>query len=334
MMDVDLVYLWVDGNDPDWMARKAAFEGAPVGNDEANCKARWIDNEELRYSLRSAQRFAPWIRRVFIVTDGQTPAWLDTDNPKVRVVDHGEIMPPEARPCFNSAVIEWFLHRIPGLAEHFLYANDDMFFGAPVGPEFFFDPGGRPFVRLVPKGAGKLRYVVKKATGIGFGYYRRSLFRAANEVERVTGRYYSAVPHHNIDAYRVSDNRTVAERVFADRVAAMTGHHFRTEGDLQRVAMSYWAMATGRAVEKPVRGKNESVRVKIHKPGALEDMRRHSPALFCLNDSQRASDDDRARIGPFLEGLFPVPSDFEKAGTGAGAGAGGADGDPYPLTRR
>ncbi len=314
MMDIDLVYLWVDGGDPAWMARKAAFEGRSVDNDEANCKARWVDNEELRYSLRSARRFAPWIRRVFIVTDGQTPAWLDTTNPRVRVVDHSEILPAQARPCFNSAVIEWFLYRIPGLAEHFIYANDDTFFGAPVGPEFFFDADGRPVVRLVPKPWGKMRHVVKKATGIGFGYYRRSLFRAASEVERVTGRYYSGVPHHNIDAYRVSDNRHVAQEVFADPVAEMMDHHFRTEGDLQRMAISCWGLATGRAVAKPVVGKNESMRVKIHKPGAMEAMRRHSPALFCLNDSQRASDEDRARIGPFLEELFPEPSEFEKPG--------------------
>ncbi len=317
-MDIDLVYLWVDGSDPAWMARKRAAcgieETAEKGASETDCKARWIDNEELRYSLRSAEKFAPWVRLVFIVTDGQTPAWLDTSNPRVRVVDHSEILPPEALPCFNSVVIEYFLHRIPGLAEHFIYANDDTFFGAPVAPEFFFDADGRPIVRLVPKAFGKLRYAVKRASGIGFGYYRRSLFLAAREVERLTGRYYSAVPHHNIDAYRVSDYQLVTETLLADRVAGMLHHHMRTEGDLQRVAISYWALATGRAVEKPVRGKSESVRVKIHKPGAMEDMRRHSPALFCLNDSQRASDDDRARIRPFLEGLFPEPSEFEKPG--------------------
>ncbi len=312
-----MVYLWVDGSDPAWMARKRAacgIEEPAEGSSETNCKARWTDNQELRYSLRSAERFAPWIRRIFIVTDGQTPAWLDTTNPRVTVVDHSEILPPEARPCFNSAVIEYFLYRIPGLSEYFLYANDDMFFGAPVEPGFFFDADGRPFVRLIPKVWGKLRYVVKKALGVGIGYYRRSVFLAAHEVERVSGRYYSAIPHHNIDAYRLSDNRQVAEEVFADKVAAMLPHHIRTDGDLQRVALSYWALATGRAIEKPVTGKHESVRIKLHKPRNLDVIRRYSPTLFCLNDSQRVTDDDRARIRPFLEELFPEPSAFEKAG--------------------
>jgi hypothetical protein len=310
-MEIDLVYLWVDGSDPEWQARKRAFTGEGTGSGETTSKARWSDNEELRYSLRSAQMYAPWIRRIFIVTDGQTPAWLDTSNPRVQIVNQNDILPPEALPCYNSAVIEYFLYRIPGLAEHFLYANDDMFFGAPTEPDDFFTPSGLPLVRLKCKVAGKLRRVVKKALKIGFGYYRRSLFRAAREVERVTGRYYSSIPHHGIDAYRRSDNRHVAEDVFRDEVSAMLPHHTRSEGDLQRVALSLWALAVGRALKRYVH-KSESVRIGVQKPDYMAVIRRYSPLLFCLNDSQRATDDDRRRIRPFLESLFPTPSSFEK----------------------
>jgi hypothetical protein len=311
-MEIDLVYLWVDGSDPEWLARKRAFTGETTGNGETTSKARWSDNEELRYSLRSAEMYAPWIRRIFIVTDGQTPAWLDTSNPRVSIIDQNDILPPEARPCYNSSVIEYFLYRIPGLAEHFLYANDDMFFGAPVEPYFFFTPEGFPLVRLKCKVAGKLRRVVKSALGVGNGYYRRSLFRAAREVERVTGKYYSSIPHHGIDSYRRSDNRRVAEDVFPDKLAAMLPHHTRSEGDLQRVALSYWALAVGHAQKRYVTRKSESVRIGVQKPDYMAVIRRYSPRLFCLNDSQRATDDDRLRIRPFLETLFPTPSSFEK----------------------
>ncbi len=116
-MEIDLVYMWVDGNDPAWLAKKRAFTGESGAEAEATGKARYVDNDELRYSLRSAEQFAPWIRRIFIVTDGQTPEWLDVSNPRVQIVDHSDILPPEALPCYNSAVIEYFLYRIPGLAE-------------------------------------------------------------------------------------------------------------------------------------------------------------------------------------------------------------------------
>ncbi len=312
-MEIDLVYMWVDGNDPAWLAKKRAFTGESGAEAEATGKARYVDNDELRYSLRSAEQFAPWIRRIFIVTDGQTPEWLDVSNPRVQIVDHSDILPPEALPCYNSAVIEYFLYRIPGLAERFLCANDDTFFDAPLTPGFFFDPGdGFPIVRLKRKMCGKLRFVIKKALKIGFGYYRRSVFRAASEVERVTGRYFSAIPHHNIDAYLKADNRHVAEEVFPEKIAAMIPHHVRAEGDVQRVALSFWAIAAGRAHLKWVTSKSESVRIPVQTPDYMGVIRRYSPRLFCLNDSQHATDDDRRRIRPFLETLFPTPSAFEK----------------------
>lgn len=107
-MDIDLVYLWVNGNDPKWQAKRDACIGRPSGG-QAHCKGRYADSGELKYSLRSAEKYAPWIHRIFIVTDNQIPEWLNTDNPKVQIVDHTEIMPAECLPCFNSAVIEMFL---------------------------------------------------------------------------------------------------------------------------------------------------------------------------------------------------------------------------------
>ncbi len=84
--------MWVDGGDPAWQAKKRAVTGEMAEGSETDGKARYVDNDELRYSLRSVEKYAPWIRRIFIVTDGQTPAWLDTSNPRVCVVDHREIL--------------------------------------------------------------------------------------------------------------------------------------------------------------------------------------------------------------------------------------------------
>lgn len=49
---------------------------------------RFADNDELRYSLRSLERFAPWIRNVFLVTNGQIPRWLNVEHPSLRLVQH------------------------------------------------------------------------------------------------------------------------------------------------------------------------------------------------------------------------------------------------------
>ena len=92
-----------------------------------------------RYSLRSIEKFAPWILKVFIVTNGQVPDWLDANHPKVQIIPHELIFPNKSvLPTFSSSAIEMNLHRIPGLSEHFIYFNDDVFLGQPVYPYDFY----------------------------------------------------------------------------------------------------------------------------------------------------------------------------------------------------
>ncbi|XP_069760515.1 N-acetylglucosamine-1-phosphotransferase subunits alpha/beta isoform X2 [Narcine bancroftii] len=101
--------------------------------------SRFEDNEELRYSLRSVERYAPWIRHVFIVTNGQIPSWLNLDNPRVTIVTHQEIFRNLSHlPTFSSPAIETHLHRIPGLSQKFIYLNDDVMFGKEVWPDDFY----------------------------------------------------------------------------------------------------------------------------------------------------------------------------------------------------
>src|SRR5581483_830920 len=137
---VDVVYAWVDGADPAWQARKAEHEPtAGAHHATATHHSRYMAREELRYSLRSLAMFGSWVRRIHLVTDGQVPPWLDTSHPKINLVDHREIFrDPSVLPVFNSHAIESQLHHIPGLADQYLYFNDDMFFGRPVEPELFF----------------------------------------------------------------------------------------------------------------------------------------------------------------------------------------------------
>lgn len=107
--------------------------------DEDVSASRFEDNEELRYSLRSVERHAPWVRHVFIVTNGQIPSWLNLDNPRVTVVSHQDIFQNRSHlPTFSSPAIETHIHRIPGLSQKFIYLNDDVMFGRDVWPDDFY----------------------------------------------------------------------------------------------------------------------------------------------------------------------------------------------------
>lgn len=314
--EIDLVYLWVDGSDPKWQAKKQAFTGVVSDNSEINNKGRYFNNDELKYSLRSVEKHTPWIGRIFIVTDDQRPEWLNIDHPRIRIVDHKDIMPPEVLPSFNSSVIEYFLHRIPDLSAHFLYANDDMFFNEDITPDFFFKKkDGYPIVRLKRKPFGRwyyrLKALAKALVGKKLGQYSLSLMEASQLVEKKFGKYYPGVPHHNIDSYRLSDYRDAVEYVFKDQVEHSQLHRLRTFGDINRSAFSYYALAIGHAHLQYV-SRKEASRISVHKDGFMEYIRNYQPTLFCLNDTQRTKDKDREKIRPFLEALFPVKSAFEK----------------------
>lgn len=100
---------------------------------------RFEDNQELKYSLRSVWVNAPWIRRIYLVTNGQIPNWLNINNPKLYLVPHSSIFKNQSHlPTFSSPSIEANIHRIPGLSEHFIYLNDDVMFGNTIHPSDFY----------------------------------------------------------------------------------------------------------------------------------------------------------------------------------------------------
>jgi hypothetical protein len=312
VFDIDLVYLWADGSDQEWLAKKNRFLGREVDlNTEATSKARNTDNGELKFSLRSVEQNAPWIRNIYVVTDEQRPAWLNLEHEKICLIDIRQLLPVEALPCYNSVIIEHYLWKIPGLAEHFLYANDDMFIYKPVTPHFFFTSDGLPIVRLQRVFTGKWGFNLRRLLHIHTNIYRKTIDRAARLVEQQYGRYIASVPHHNIDAYLKSDYREASLEVYAEAIMATLPHHIRSEKDIQRILYLYHALSVKRGVLRYA-DRRESCRIRLHKPDFMHFIKRYDPVLFCLNDSHHASDADRARVEPFLNELFPDPSSFEK----------------------
>ncbi|MEZ9408605.1 stealth conserved region 3 domain-containing protein [Vibrio lentus] len=141
---IDIVYTWVNSNDENWKNNKARFAGIKHNlPQESDVASRFRENDELRYSLRSVLANASWVRKIYIVTDDQKPDWFHEFDDRVQLVSHRDIfVNQDDLPCFNSHAIESNLHRIPGLSEHFLYFNDDVFLRSPVKPSDFFIPDG------------------------------------------------------------------------------------------------------------------------------------------------------------------------------------------------
>ncbi|MCM1522459.1 MAG: stealth family protein [Muribaculaceae bacterium] len=310
--DIDFVYLWVNGNDPEWQAKRRKFTGEADTSSNENCKGRYADNDELRYSLRSLELYAPWIRKIFIVTDNQVPDWLDTGNGKVQIVDHKEILPAESLPCFNSVVLEHFMHRIPGLSEHFLYGNDDMFLNRPVTPADFFAEDGFPIVRFAERRPFRklVNWIRENIQRRPLNYYSQTIHNAALEAEKEYGRYYTYKSHHNIDSYLRSDLSKCFRR-FEKCLTPTLVNHFRKPNDIQRHLYFYASLAEKRA-HKVFVDKTTSFHLYIHKPSHYEELELLKPIFFCMNDSEFAVDEDRLRSTEYLKKRFPDKSQFEK----------------------
>lgn len=309
--EIDMVYLWVNGNDAEWIKKKERFTGEVSKNLGTDCKARYIDNDELRHSLRALEKNAPWIRNIFIVTDNQVPHWLNLDNPKIKIIDHKDILPPVSLPCFNSVVIEHCLHKIPGLSEYFLYSNDDMFINQPVNPEDFFTAEGKPIVRLNRRWFRKFwlnyRVKVKKQH---LDNYNLTMHRAATLVEKKLGRYIGHKPHHNVDAYRKTQYEETFN-LFKEEIESTLRNHLRADSDIQRIIYSLVPIVKGKAKIKFV-GDKTSFRCHIEKQHYLRDLEFKNPLLFCVNDSHYATDLDRLNVKKLLERKYPEKSNFEK----------------------
>lgn len=136
---IDFVIIWVDGSDPAWRAQKERYVSPCAGGDDS--EVRYRDWENLQYWFRAVEKYTPWVRTIHFVTWGHLPVWLNRSHPKLHIVRHEDFIPEEYLPTFNSHTIELNLHRIEGLAEQFVYFNDDMFVNRPMKPEDFFIHG-------------------------------------------------------------------------------------------------------------------------------------------------------------------------------------------------
>ena len=315
--DIDLVYTWVDGNDPAWRERQRSVLEAGPGEGwhvHAASASRFHDREELRYSLRSVWTYGDFFRNIYLVTDRQVPPWLDTSHPKIRVVDHTEIFGDAGHlPTFNSHAIESRLHHIDGLAEHFLYMNDDVFFGRRVPPTTFFLSNGISRFALS-----------KKQFGLGPKRPTDIPPEAAAKTNRdlLLQRFGVLITQklkHTPHALRRSVLEEL-EKSYPDEWARTAEHQFRHPDDISPVSSfyQYYAYCTQRAIAAHIDYQyiNLSTLDDEELDDLLDAMRSRRPLVYCLNDVDDPETPPAHRdqsVREFLELLYPIPSPWELA---------------------
>lgn len=311
---IDIVYLWVDGTDPEWLAIKENYlalrKNKAADAFDAYSDNRFADHDELRYSLRSIWEYAPFFNHIYIVTMNQRPRWL-ADHPKITIIDHRQIFKNiNDLPTFNSQAIESNLHRIPGLTEYFLYLNDDFFLGNHVAPSDFFTDDGKVkvlFERLpAPSGPP-----IPDETA-----YRRA-WRNTNAF--LNARYKKETRYRLCHApYALRKSLIeMAEQNFSHIFVSNSSHKFRSNDDYNMtngLLQYYWLyhdlMVTGTLKNKLIDLKGDYFLTFTKKQ--LQKLLTTRPATFCLEDDMHGESSETVKIiGEFLHQYYPHPAPWE-----------------------
>lgn len=353
---IDAVITWVDGGDPDFIScrdvslrefktptlldkwrRKSRYTGRAEAHEQLQRGARFAEesavdsgssgnrfrsNDELRFVLRSIEAFAPWINRIYIVTNGQIPSWFNACQDKVSIVTHREIFQDSDNlPAFNSNAIEWHLRHIPGLSENFLYFNDDTFLGRPLSLSDFKDEKGRFLLFTESKKKLPLKMSDRSLVGHAWAYNHQLLNELLGPAER------EHFPH-TPQMYNCALLEEL-ELIWRDEINLTKSYKFRTPFDASmRVLYTHYignskknfsltnrhaGFATLRSIDKKEFSFVPFGDDRIDYLSLLWTSYLARPMFVCINDeiisnSEVVVDSARRAIQIFLDQYFPTPS--------------------------
>lgn len=327
---IDFVVTWVDGNDPAWQAQKASHDPNATPGDARAIRYREWDN--IRYWFRAIEAFTPWVRKVHFVTWGHVPKFLNLDCPKLRVVKHSDFIPAQYLPTFSSRTIELNMHRIPGLADQFVYFNDDMFILRPMRPEDFF-LGGLPRdvgilapyqsdvrksiaaivcnnMEIINTSFSRNKTLRDKPLNWFSPKYRKMVrFTLASLVfpKWFTGFWGSHFPNN----YLKSSFETLWEKEY-EALHLTSTHRFREPRDVNHWLIRYWQLASNQFVPRDVDGRRY-IPLKNDLSPAVEAITSGKNWMVCLNDREGIDDFESAKatLQQAFESILPNKSSFE-----------------------
>lgn len=330
-MDIDFVITWVDMNDPKWKADFSKYSGRKENTKNGVSEARFRDNGFLRYWFRGVEKFAPWVRRIHFVTSGQKPEWLDESNPKINLVNHKDYIPEEFLPTYNSVVIERYIHRIPGLADHFVYFNDDFYIINTIAPTRFFRNGMPCDIAAFlynPSWSQWYKRIKNNLKIINRHFDKREVMRRDrdkwfhksygskarwNYLLKPYGKFITLRTPHNAQPYL----KSTFEEVWAAAGKELTEtsvNRFRALNDLTPELFRTWQICRGNFEPYNTYSDTKMFPLMVRPRQAVRAIYNQSYSLICLNDNVHIRNYDRvmADIRAAFESILPEKSGFER----------------------
>lgn len=337
--NIDVVVLWVDGSNEKWINEYNKYSSA--GNKKN--KNRYRDWDTIKYVFRGIERFMPWVEKVHFITCGQKPDWMVSNHPKLNFVNHADIYTNnEHLPTFNSSSIELNIHRIDGLADRFIYFNDDMlvlketcldrFFVNDLPVDFLVEtiPRRGKFyeflrksdswasminnsIRLINDNFDKKKLLDSNASYIfSKNYYLSDKLR--NVLFQMLGRKYFAFKHyHHPQSYNLKTLKD-AECLFPDSFNSTIGSRFRNKENVSQAIFRYLHLATGNFYPSSF---NDHCCVNVNSEKSVKKCISaiKTYRFVCVNDMIEADNEttEKYRVGIIkaIDEILPNKSTFE-----------------------
>jgi len=334
---IDFVVPWVDGSDPLWQQEMRKHSGEDLSSSDSR-DSRYRDWGLLKYWFRGVEQCAPWVHRVYFVTNGQLPEWINLAAPKLVHVKHADYMPEEYLPTFSSHPIELNLHRISELSEHFVYFNDDFFLLRRVSPEFFFRDG-------LPVLSSELRPIIARPHYKGMANIHINNMQFINnrfktgEIVKNRKNWFSPQTHSwkavafNLffsrfeycigfrnPHFAVPTRKSTMERVWQEDpglLDAVSRRRFRDTRDVSQYLFRYWQYATNQFVAEKADRIGKYYEIQNDTDTVCRVIRKRLVPQVILNDMALVSaEEDVRRVREELiaafESIFPEKSQYEK----------------------
>lgn len=330
--NIDFIVTWVDGNDEAWKKQKKAYSSSSDNENENDNISRYRDWDLMRYWFRGIEKFAPWVNKIFFVTCGQIPKWLNINHPKLQTVFHKEYMPASALPTFNSRAIEFCFHRIEGLSERFVLFNDDVFLIDFVKPTVFFKNGlpcdyaalsiFTPFQEfdhtyvndmILINNRFSIRQCFREHPGKWFSIKDIRATLKTILYCYPFGMFSRFRNYHNALPFTKSEFTAMWER-FPEKFNETVHHKFRTNEDITPWVIRYWRLASGQFYPLSQRyscyiglGSDERF------AKAADIISHQKKKEICLNDVYQGNkfEEHKISLQKAFETILPTPSSFE-----------------------
>lgn len=330
---IDFVVTWVDGNDSNWQNKKKRYmpQSSKIDNNSSS-EARYRDWNIFKYWFRGVEKYAPWVNKVFLITDEQVPDFLVKDHPKLCIVDHKDYIPKDYLPTFSSHPIELNIHRIKGLSEHFVYFNDDMHIINSVSPDDFFKDGKPLSSAILNAITGVGHEVIQNITlndvSIINKYFNKKNVLFSNKSNwfslkngpkllrtflLMPWNYFPGfVEDHLPNSYLKSTFESVWDKE-GDFLHEVSQRKFRDSKDVNQWLMKYWQLASNNFITRsPKIGLHFDVEAS-NADACCQFITQKRGKMICINDSLKNEDYLTVvnKIQESLDFILPEKSSFE-----------------------